>query len=226
MENIVIILKQHKKLIILFFVLLLAGFSALKFYEYWRAKNYATLIVNASPIDMIMKNGDKEFKSPETLYFKPGEYTLTFSRENFTNDSRTVTLQKGQSTTLNVPLYPTNKAGQDYLDNSLAARQQAEFVGGLRQDELTDEFVSNNPIVRVLPVTRRDFIIDYSSTEGDGGKWDIRVRITYAGKIGKKNAEKWFTDNGYKASDYNVAYIDIEKIPKEDNHRAKKDPYY
>lgn len=211
MENITNLVLRYKKLFIIFGILLVVGFGALKFYEYWRTKNYAALIVNASPVDMIMKEGDKEFKSPKKIYFKPGDYTLHFSRENFTNDSRTVTLQKGQSTTLNVPLYPTNQAGQDYLDNSLQARQQAEFVGGLRQDELTDEFVKNNPIVRVLPVTRRDFIVDYSSTQGDG-KWDIRIRVTHAGKIGKKNAEQWFADNGYTLSDYNVSYIDLSKI--------------
>ncbi len=205
------LIKRYKNLLIIGAVLIAVGLIASQAYNYWRAQNYAVLIVNGSPVDLTMQLGDKKYKKPSKIYVSPGEYTLGFSRDNFSSTSRKVTLEKQKTTTVNVPLYATNEEGEKYF--KIPANQtQAEFVGGLWEDETSTKFTNDFPIVRSLPITRRDFIIDYSS-RGELENRTIYIRITHAGTLGKKNAEDWIRQKGYDPATFDISYIDISKIP-------------
>lgn len=172
------------------------------------AKTHGTLKLTVVPSDAkIITSTNHKLKTGNNK-LTPGAYKLTLSRDGFALQtvSETVTASKTRSDT--IILEATNTIGLDYLNAHPDERALAESILGQQGQARGDKAVAAHPLVNILPVTRRDFMINYGASQthqNDPTALAIYITVgAYAGA--KQEALDWITAQGFNPADYEIIY--------------------
>jgi hypothetical protein len=199
-------LQIHKRKLYALAALILFVWVVLFAIDIWRQQTMLQLTINAAPGDMSLFIGSKEIKHPGKIYLKPGDYSLYFTRPDFSSYSRTISAKKGEKLTIDVALYPTTDAGKAYVQNHQELQSQLQTIGGRQENEATNQLVEKYPLISHLPGVGINFTINYTNNS-DG----LTINVDHVGKIGKTEAMQWIRDNGFNPDDYNFTFNDLMK---------------
>lgn len=157
----------------------------------------ATITVNNQPA----KIGDN--------YIKPGKYIVKASKKGFAPDEVTITLAKNPSTAYLIPNPVSAEAKQWFKDNP-EQQYKREGVAGKRADQESRAVITNNEIVRLLPVTEVEqgpFSLDYGTNPNVKNK--VFIEVSDSSPEGRANALHWIRSHGFDPTDLDIRFDDF-----------------
>lgn len=193
------------------FVPLIIGLSVILLgvivWQVYYNSTHGTLSLTVVPSDAkISAEQNKTLKSGKSSLV-PGDYNLTLTRDGFAplTVKETVVANKTQADT--VILEAINTTGLDYLRSHPSEQSLAEAVLGERGKAKGDKAVAAHPLVNVLPVTRRDFMINYGASQAHPSDPSaLAIYITIGDPRAKPEALDWITAQGFNPADYEIIY--------------------
>lgn len=142
-------------------------------------------------------------------YIKPGKYIVKASKKGFASDEVTVNLAKTPSNAYLIPNPVSAEAKQWFKDNP-DEQLKREGVAGKRADQENRVVITNNQIVRLLPVTEVEqgpFSLDYGTNPDVKNK--VFIEVSDSSPEGRANALHWIRSHGFDPTDLDIRFDDF-----------------
>lgn len=165
--------------------------------------------ITVAPANAQIKVDGKD-ASRGIIYLPPGKYTLSASKEGFSEDEgskSTINIDSSSTDDVDVALFltPSSEEAVTYYDDHQQEWLEAEGVVGMLADEAGKKAQDKNPILDMLPYRGALFNIDYRTSDDTDDH--IVVQITASDASGRAYAIKYIKDHGYDISKYTVEFI-------------------
>lgn len=168
--------------------------------------------LSIAPDEAVMKYNDtqKDVKYGQIISLKEGEYTLSFEREGFKTAKQTISIKKGQQTSVHVYLEPQSEEAKTIMSTGNNQLYKEEVIGHELKEggkKLTEE----NPILKVLPILQRSYNVKACNIpdgyQGPGDDKEIAVCISALSDGAYQKALDDIKKRGYDPSDYLVKRV-------------------
>lgn len=157
--------------------------------------------ISTAPTEIDLQIDGEDTRSG-TKYLDPGEYTITGSREGF-SDYESTHLIEDEPKEIFVALTPQTEEAFDIAREDSAFSDFEEFAGEEARRE-GEEFREKHPIVSELPYRSLIFDIDYRrSQEEESG---IILEITADSETDREFARSQIRNWGYDIDDFEIEY--------------------
>jgi hypothetical protein len=165
----------------------------------------AKLNIYVLPEDSTIKLDDQVIKK-KSIYVKPGEHTISASKNGFKTDVRMVSLIKQESLDLYLLPSPESQEAQDWLAQNPDLQRLREEYAAHNATSIQQELQKQYPILDSLPLITRYYRIDYGVSKkypNDPSK--VALYIT-AVKANRNMALQWIKFKGFNPNDYEIIY--------------------
>lgn len=175
------------------------------------AKYSATLEILVAPSAAKITVDGKEYKNG-TYKMEPGEVTVKITMDGFITKELPALLTRGGTTKLYTYLIPENESMDWYLEHP-EEQMLLNTIGDARAAAASAEYLTENPIVKVLPLIYANYDENWNYTEYrvDGGDFEecerefcLRVTDTTGGNY--EAALELIRENGFSPEDYEIVY--------------------
>lgn len=192
---------RYKKLLVISVSAIVLGLFIWFTVDY--AARNATIIVEYTPSSSSVKINGRSASANNRI--RPGQYTVEVIRDGFESYSETVTVDKGQTSTIYAVLESNREDTADWYKEHPQDAKKREQILDARFTTQSAEIEKNFPISAVLPYIppRGAYRIDYGAGSEPGSQ---AVYISYYTEVGKKLAEERIVEMGYKLEDYEIIY--------------------
>ncbi|MBL8160179.1 PEGA domain-containing protein [Candidatus Saccharibacteria bacterium] len=136
---------------------------------------------------------------------KPGVYKVTFSRDGFATESRTVNVKDKDTAEVAVVLDPSTAATREWYTANKADAEKAEQITGTNSEAIADAKINALPVMQRLPRVVDTYRIDYGSTQRDtDDESATALYITELAPGGEARARNWLKYQGYDATNTEI----------------------
>lgn len=166
------------------------------------------LVVVPSDASIVTSQGAKLKDGSNTL--AAGKYTVTITRAHFLKQTFSFEIKGGQTVTRKYGLGVADAAGLQYYRDHPDEKAIADGITGQNLDAIAIKVAQEQPLVRVLPVQGLNWRIDAGqSKKYPNDPTKVAIYITGPDTTSQNEALNWISDNGYRASDYEIIYQDL-----------------
>jgi hypothetical protein len=228
---------KKKLLLILVTVALLAVSPFIAWQIYTKGKTKLT--VNVAPRDAKISLNDSSIKIGAN-YVKPGDYTITISRNGFETYSQSISIKASEPLAISKLLSASSTEGTTYEKQHVEEFSRVADI--IDEEEYTYNAYSNTewteqnyPLLVSLPVYMSSlFSIEYGQSEKYPNDPSKKAVIIYADTPdGKQSALMYIYSMGFDPSDYEILFkTNYATNPEEFNPSdyytgpSEDDPYY
>jgi hypothetical protein len=121
-------------------------------------------IVVPDEIDVLYNNNEFKVDYESVVKFDPGEYELTFSKTDFTNQTKSVEVVENEITSVYILLEPQTNEAAELLSQSVMG-SRIERIAGQMVTEGGEQLEEDYPFINDLPIIDRFFSIKTCSSE-------------------------------------------------------------
>lgn len=204
MENI------NKKRFILLSSLLVAVVLAYFIIISWDHGRLGKVVIYVAPSDSIVKLNTGKTIKPGTIYLKPGQYTVTATRDGFRTDSEPVTAQKGKSTSVYLLPEPVTPAAFQYLENNPTVQSQREGLASQKVAATQAFLQTKYPIIKYLPLTTRYYSINYGQSRKNPNDSSAIALYISSNPADRDLALQWIRYKGFDPNKFEIVYQDTQ----------------
>lgn len=179
---------------------------AITLYIQWRNSVYRAgkiaVPVEVVPRDATVKVNGTDMTSRGTVWIKPGEYTATAVRDGFKTQARPLRVSKDAVPYIYIALEGETDEAKQWQSSHGSDYQRLELLTAEKSRDYTVRFVSNNPIVNILPIKDPYYSIDYRNYDDKS----IELIIYGTSPRYRKAAVDFLRKKGYEPTDFRVTY--------------------
>jgi hypothetical protein len=176
-----------------------------------RDNGSVTFIVAPTDLQITYDNKTDTVHYNQTVSMVAGTYDILFSREGFSTEKQTVSVQKGQ----NIKVYQGLVAYGDIAQGIMASKENSialDQIGGYQVSQGGAKTTKDNPILKVLPIEERDYTVKACSIpegyKGVGDDKDVAVCISSLSDENYQQALQAIKDRGGDVSGYLIRQTD------------------
>jgi len=167
----------------------------------------AKVSINAVPLEShITINGRAAKEGVNRV--RPGRQKVSVSLNGFTNVNQTVTVKKGNSSTVDIVLVSNSSQTANWYLTHPADEKKAEGLSSQENDILAKQDLKNDPLIQYLPFVSGglEFRVDYG-TVPDSTSTLPAIYITAPSKQAQQDGVAWIQSLGYNPSHYTIEYV-------------------
>lgn len=194
-------MKTRNKLILIGFVTVAILLFAGMFVYFETIRGVGKLKITVLPTDTNYSVGGKKYGGNQELSLKSGVYNISFNRPFFKPTTKSITITKNQTTSLEISLL-VDETKVKNLSNMTASDQTIiDTSEQILANEERVKFRAENPIVEILPVITDKYRIDY----GIYSQNTPTIEITLFTEALAQNSEETLKSAALKSiSQYNI----------------------
>jgi len=168
--------------------------------------------LSIAPEEAVMKYNDtqKDVVYGQIISLKEGKYELSFEREGFKTVKKTVTIERGQQTSVHVYLEPQNEEAETIMATGNNQLYKEEVIGH-ELKEGGKKFTEDNPVLKILPILERNYTVEACSVpdgyKGPGDDKEIAVCISALSDAAYTKALDDIKKRGYDPAAYLVKRV-------------------
>ena len=198
--------RQQKLIIIIILTALLVVVIGLSFSRYKHNQVYSAKInLAVAPSGATITINGSRVK-PGIVGVKPGVNSVVVKKDGFSDNRKTISIQKGQSINITIALTSNSVSTQSWYQNNPGDETILEQQMGQQYNQQSTKAVEQVPLIQSLPYVSPSlaYRIDYG--EPLAGTKVPGIYITAPNSVGQKQALQWIRDQGYDPTTLNIQY--------------------
>lgn len=158
------------------------------------------------PSDATIHIGDTSITNKQSVYLKPGDYSITVSKDGFESTTQKITVSEDTTAHIIAALYPVSSDATAWYNAHQDDYYKLEGIAGTVANEAGQEFINKYPITGSLPIQKATYLIGYKKTDNQK---NIIITITaYEGY--RESALQEIRNLGFDPSNYTIEFNDYE----------------
>lgn len=173
---------------------------------FWARSYPSKITIEVSPADSVVTiNGKKRNKG--TINVRPGVYSIVFSRQGFTIESKSVSVAKGETKYVGVSLVSNSPATANWYTNHPSDAKMLEGISSKNYDLFSAEQTKKYPLIKNLPFIDRLYRVDYGRSQTyPNDPTAVAIYVKYYSELGKQQALEWLEFKGYSPNNIEIIY--------------------
>ena len=169
--------------------------------------------ITVVPSDATVSVGGNTLTGKSSVYLKPGDYTVTISKDGFETDTQDITVlsdddnssDSSQASIISA-LNPKSDTAKTWYNDNQDAYYELEKIAGSEASASGEAFIDKFPITGFLPVQKATYSIGYKRTEDQKG-----IIVTIKAYEGYREAAlQKIRDLGFDPSDFTIQFNNYE----------------
>lgn len=205
-------MKRNKALIITAIIIFIGiSLFAIVFglLQYTERQGKTAVTFHTIPSDATIVVDNKKITSGSTTYLKEGNYSYTVSRDGFTEQTRSLSVDEYTELSQFIMLEANSRVGTQWLRDNPDKSTEFENLAGQAAVERGDVARKKNPIIDDLPLKNLLFTIGYKNDTSDPSGNSIIVTVRSPEQY-RQDAITRLSTLGHNLSDYKFEFYDME----------------
>lgn len=162
--------------------------------------------ITVVPSDATVQVDNTSFTNKKSVYLKPGNYTVTVSKDGFESTTQEITVSEDTTAHIIAALYPVSSDATAWYNEHQDDYYELEGIAGTAANETGQEFINKYPITGSLPIQKATYLIGYKKTDDQK---NIIITITaYEGY--RESALQEIRNLGFDPSNYTIEFNNYE----------------